>query len=174
MPFAPEPDHDTLRSLKQIDERLGLRYLPIGAGCWALTEKWGDDDPRRSRIRAGEMPPNMDFDILGFAPQDVRADDAVSLLTSLLRQKVKDKPEYQAMLDNCILQNSVQAKANLSSTREFAHELFEANLESIGGRVVSRGGGYSVEDGKVVGTPAKPRMGLNKSEKDARIGMADK
>ena len=70
LPFAPEPNADVLRTLKQIDERLGLRYLPVGAGCWAITEKWGDDDKRRSRIRAGEMAPDMDFDILGFASED--------------------------------------------------------------------------------------------------------
>lgn len=172
LPFAPEPNRDVLRTLKAVDEKLDMRYLPIGAGCWALTEKWGDNDPRRERIRRNEMPPNMDFDVLGFIGDEMGAEDALAVLTAQLRQRADTKPEYQTMLTNCILQNAIQAKANVAGTREFAHEMLEAS--SVGNKVVSRGAGFSIEDGKVTGTPFEPKMGLTKSERDARVEWSDK
>jgi hypothetical protein len=174
LPFAPEPNAEVLRSLKQIDERLGLRYLPIGEGCWAITEKWGEDDKRRARVRSGEIPPSMDFDVLGFASEELLLEDAVGMLTHQLRAKVTNRPEYQSMLDRCILQNKLQSQENISGTREFAHELFAANEENMGAKIISRGAGFTIENGRAVGTPHKPRMGLTKSEREASSEMSDK
>jgi hypothetical protein len=57
----------------------------------------------------------------------------------------------------------------------FADEMIDANQETIGGKIISRGAGFSFDaEGKVVGTPHKPKMGLTKSEREARVEMSDK
>jgi hypothetical protein len=173
-PFGPEPNPDIVRRLKQVDERLGLLYLPIGAGCWAITEKWGENDPRRERIKQNEVPANMDFDVLGMADPEMSADDAFAVLVKQLRARATEKGEYQKMLDNTIYYNKARTAEIKADARGFAHEMVDANQETLAGKAISRGAGFSVENGKVVGTPFTPRQGLTPSERDARKEMSDK
>ena len=161
-PFAPAND-DVERRLRQIDPNLGIIHLPIGRGCWALIERWGPDDPRRERIKVGELAPNKDFDVLGLAPEDIKADDAVDLLAKKLRQRVTESPAHQALLDKVIAHNKAQKAANAQPEREFAAEMLDANTG-----LHFRGAGFSIEGDKVVGTPHKPSQGLTKSEQDAQ------
>lgn len=174
LPFAPEANRDIVRRLKQVDERLGLRYLPIGAGCWAITEKWGENDMRREFIKTGGMPANMDFDVLGFAPPDMTSDDAFASLTKSLRQKVTEKPEYAAMLNDTIYYNKARTEAVKAEARSWGDELIDANRDGINGSLTSRGAGFNIEDGKVVGTPVTAKRGLTNSEREARVEMSDK
>lgn len=167
-PFAPQANSEIAKRLQEIDPKLGFVYLPIGAGCWAITEKWGDNDPRRGRIRSGEISPSKDFDVLGFAPDGVTADDALALLLKKLQQKVLDQPEYDSMMRKVMSHNSSQAKANNADTREFASELVTANEEKIGSKIISRGAGFSMEGGKLVGTNKLQKLGLTKTEREAR------
>jgi hypothetical protein len=175
MPFAPEPNQDIVRRLRQVDERLGLRYLPIGGGCWAITEKWGENDKRRERIRKGELAPKADFDVVGFADPDLTAEDAFAVLVKGLRAKIADGGDYQKMLEDTMYFNKARTEAVKNEAMSFGEELLDANQEKIAGKVISRGAGFSFDaEGKVVGTPHKPKMGLNKSERDARVEMSDK
>ena len=175
MPFAPEPNPDIVRRLKQVDERLDMRYLPIGGGCWAITEKWGLDDMRRERIKTGDMPANMDFDVLGFAPPEVTSDDAFNLLVKMLKQKVTEKESYNQMLNDTIYYNQARTASVKAEARSFGDELIDANRDGISGSVTSRGAGFSFDaNGKVIGTPVTPKRGLTKSQKEARHEMSDK
>lgn len=175
MPFAPEPNRDIVRRLKQVDERLDLRYLPIAGGCWAITEKWGENDPRRGRIRSGELSPGADFDVVGFADPELTAEDAFAVLVKGLRAKIADGGDYAKMLEDTIYFNQARTAAVKNEAKAFGDELIDANQEKIAGKVISRGAGFSFDaEGKVVGTPHKPKMGLNKSERDARVEMSDK
>lgn len=172
-PFAPEAPREILQRLQEIDPNLGFKYLPIGPGCWAITEKWSADDRRRAQIRAGLQPPDSDFDVLGFAPSDATADDALALLLKQLRAKVTEAPAYGDMLSKCIAANAAQAAKTTNVIREFSAELLSANADRIGGKVTSRGAGFTIVGGKVVGTPVTPRRGLTKSERDAKTEMSD-
>lgn len=175
LPFAPEPNRDIVRRLKQVDERLDLRYLPIGGGCWAITEKWGENDMRRSRIRSGEIPPNADFDVVGFADPELTADDAFAVLVKSLKAKVADGADYTQMLNDTIYFNQARTAAIKAEAKSFGDELIDANQEKIAGKTISRGAGFSFDaEGKVVGTPYTPKQGLTKSERDARVEMSDK
>lgn len=175
LPFAPEPNREIVRRLKQVDERLDLRYLPIAGGCWAITEKWGENDPRRSRIRSGEMPANADFDVVGFADPDLTEEDAFAVLVKSLKAKVADGQDYAKMLNDTIFFNQARTAAVKNDAMGFGEELIDANQEKIAGKVISRGAGFSFDaEGKMVGTPHEPKRGLSKSERDAQVEMSDK
>jgi hypothetical protein len=171
-PFAPTANKEILRRLQEFDPNLGFRHLPIGAGCWALTEKWGPDDPRRARIKSGELAPDKDFDVLGFAPEEATADDAVALLLNELRQKVKTQASYQGLLDKVIAHNTQRTEANKAPVKEFADEMALTNIK--GGKIISYGAGFTKEGDKISGSPLKPKQGLTKSEKDARREWSDR
>ena len=173
-PFAPEASPALLKRLQEIDSRLGFKYLPIADGCWAITEKWGPDDPRRSRIQSGDMPPNADFDVLGYAPTSATADDALDILLKRLRQRVADQPQYLDLLNKVIANNANQIEQNTQTAKDFKDELVEANAEKLSGKIIQRGAGFTLENGKVVGTPFTPKQGLTKSEREARIILSDK
>lgn len=172
-PFAPEPNPELIKVLKALDPNLGLVFL-IGPGLWAITEKWGPDDPRRQRIRSGLLPENSDYDILGFSEKEMSADDALDLLLKRLRAKVTEAPAYQAMLDNVIAHNSLQKQKNAAPAREFSAEMISANEATLSGKFISRGAGFSVENGSIVGTAKIQKKGLTKSEKEAQRDWADR
>jgi hypothetical protein len=172
----PEPPSDLVRRLAQVDPRLEMMFLAMAGGCWAFIERWGPNDSRYSFIQTGEMAPEANFDVLGYAPADVTAEDAFAILEKGLRQRDVTKADFSYFLDHLAQFNADQKQENIKPLREFAAEMVDANAGTIsnGASVTSLQAGFGVEDGKVVGTPKKAKKGLTKSEREAKRESSDK
>lgn len=170
---AVMPPSDITKRLKQVDERLDMLFMPH-MKSWAIIERWGAGDKRRAMIFRGKMDPSDDFDILGWAPIGVGVEDAFLILSKGIRRRGATKDDFEYMLQRLALFNADTSKANLQMTKDFKDEMFDANSEALGGRIVSRQAGFSVEDGKVVSTPKTPKRGLTKLEKEAVYEMSDR
>lgn len=174
-PFAPEPSATLQARLRAVDGRLFMRYFPIGSGAFGFCERWTDDDPRRETIRNGSVAPNKDFDVLGWAPPGMSEEDAFQVLEKNLREKAsKGSVTHNDMLANVLSMNASTTALNMAGTREFAHEMLDANQSTIGSKIISRGAGFSTEGGKIVGTPKIQRTGLTKNERDAKREWSEK
>lgn len=174
---APQPPVDLLRRLHGVDERLGMRFLPMGGGCWAFTEQWSQNDPRRAMIADGRMAPDADFDVLGYAAPGVTAEDAFGVLSRGMRERDIGRGDYDYMLSKLGQFNQEAQRENMAPVREFAEEMVSANADTISGgsKVTSRQAGFSIEDGKVVATKrSHHKKKLTSSEAEARHAMSDK
>lgn len=167
------PPTEITRRCKQVDERLDMVFMPH-MKSWAFVERWSATDKRRSMIQRGLMDPDSDFDILGWAPVGVTVEDAFAILSKGIRRRSADKDDFEYMLQRLAQFNRDASQENLQTTKEFKDELFDANSETLGGKVVARQAGFSIEDGKVVSTPHTPKRGLNKLEKEAVYEMSDR
>jgi hypothetical protein len=79
------------------------------------------------------------------------------------------------MLNDTMYFNQARTAVVKADAKAFGDEMIDANQEKIAGKVISRGAGFEFDaTGKVVGTPYKPKMGLNKNEREARTEMSDK
>lgn len=169
---AVVPPSDITKRCKQIDERIDMVFMPH-MKCWAFTERWSATDKRRSMIQRGLMDPESDFDILGWAPIGVTAEDAFAILSKGMKRRSADKDDFEYFMQRLAEFNRDASAANLQTTKDFKDEMFDANSETLGGRVVARQAGFSVEDGNLVSTPKTPKRGLNKLEKEAVYEMSD-
>lgn len=107
----PVPAPEVVERLKRIDPNLGIfwnNYIK----CWCLSWTWLDSDPRREMVQKGEMSPDDAFDVIGFAPAEMRLDDAYALLERNLKQT--SKPYAQHLLQN-IHQWNAERKAEIEA-----------------------------------------------------------
>lgn len=167
------PPSEITKRCKQVDGRLDMVFMPH-MQSWAFIERWGPNDRRRSMIQRGQMDADSDFDILGWAPVGVTVEDAFAILAKGIRRRSADKDDFEYMMQRLAEFNRDASAANLQTTKEFKDEMFDANSETLGGKIVARQAGFSVEDGKVVATPKTPKRGLTKMEKEAVYEMSDR
>lgn len=84
----PEPPTDMVRRLKQIDPRMGIRFVAYGGALgdtinyWAITMDWRDTDPRRKMILEGMIPASAAIDIVCQLPLDCSVDSAYGFVVS--------------------------------------------------------------------------------------------
>jgi hypothetical protein len=81
----PEPSPDIQRRLRGIHPRLSLRFMQSAPGNWAVTLGWGDDDPRKERVRTGLTSLDRAFDIIGYLPMNASVDEAPAYLSRMFR-----------------------------------------------------------------------------------------
>lgn len=128
----PEPSTDIVRRLRELDPRLDLTWLS-GAGKWAVRMHWLPDDRRRERIKRGEMPSDVAFDIIGYLPVDCSVDEAPPLLARMLRYWPNE--DISKMVEGLTRWNSGGAQ----------QELVEGLMEDLSDAK------YGANDGKVSG-----------------------
>ncbi len=70
----PMPSPELVQRLRERGgPDIGLFYTKAS---WAVTQAWGEHDPRRERIKKGEMQPEYAFDICGYLPITCSLDEA--------------------------------------------------------------------------------------------------
>lgn len=167
----PEPPTDLVRRLRQIDDRLSLRFYPLGenGGQWALIERWTENDRRRQMIQRGEMSPESDFDLVGLLPLAVRSEDALPYIEKSLVQRPQTKDDYQAMLSKVRHYNDDVAQERMDDVKAFGRELVDANKHTILGNAKSYGGITTDASGTITARPGRKqaKKGLTKSERAA-------
>jgi len=82
----PEPSPDVQRRLRGIHPRLSLRFMQSAPSHWGVTLGWGDDDPRKERVRTGQTPLDRAFDIIGYLPMNASVDEAPAYLSRMFRE----------------------------------------------------------------------------------------
>lgn len=83
---APEPSPEIRRRLQAIHPKLDLRFVQTIGTHWAITMKWSDNDRRNEHIQNGTVPPDSNFDIIGYLPLDCSLDEAPAYLSKVLRE----------------------------------------------------------------------------------------
>lgn len=77
-PIAPQ---EAVRRLREIDERLSVKWVPSAAGAyWGIIEDWKRDDPRWQMVNAGEVDRAMAYDLRAMLPADCSAEEAVGFV----------------------------------------------------------------------------------------------
>ena len=74
----PIPPQEAVRRLRDIDERLSVKWVPSAAGAyWAIIETWMHGDPRWERVATGEITRDQAFDLRAMLPPDCSAEESV-------------------------------------------------------------------------------------------------
>lgn len=81
----PEPSPEIQRRLRGIHPRLSLRFMQSAPSHWAVVLGWDENEPRRERIRSGEIPLTSAIDIIGYLPIDASVDEAPGYLGRMFR-----------------------------------------------------------------------------------------
>lgn len=84
----PIPPQWLLERLQREHHGIGVFY---SKGAWVVTEAWKETDPRRARIQAGDMDPQMAFDICGSLPVTVDLPEVPGFLNQMLVGISRDK-----------------------------------------------------------------------------------
>jgi hypothetical protein len=163
----PQAPSDIVASLKRIDERLGLLHLrpseveyegnPQAQGSWAIIIEWAQNDPRRARIRSGEIDPTAGFDYLTTLPFDCPPDQARAYFERAVKGAAH-MPEARTLLNRVSEWNAKQAELNAAPIAELAAQIADASkgnpdfAEAVGGgTVVTSAGG--IDKPPVITTP---------------------
>lgn len=94
----PEPPASVLRELQREDPRWFLKFGQFPKPHWDVCERWNLGDPKRARIRAGEIPPDADYDVICYCPPDIRSDDVVGYVRSRLVRVVDAQKQAEREL----------------------------------------------------------------------------
>lgn len=154
----PQAPSEIVAPLKRIDDRLDLLHLrpsefeyegnPNARGTWAIIIEWLQNDPRRERIRTGELDPTAAFDYITSLPMDCPPDQARAFFEKAVKG-ASHMPEARTLLDRCSKWNETQAQKNMEGAKELGLEILDANkanpemADSLGvGTVVTSAGGF--------------------------------
>lgn len=88
MQGRPLPSPELIAKLKKYDPRIGVFYRNVG---WAITEAWGEHDPRRQWIQNGSMQPEYAFDICGDVPLTCSLDEVPAFIERELSSWTPDR-----------------------------------------------------------------------------------
>jgi hypothetical protein len=137
---TPEPPADIVRRLRQVDERLDLRwvsyrntdYANVNENAyWAIVLNWAENDKRWMYVQRGEMSPESTFDIIAMLPPDCDVEQAFGFFQRGLRGRVQTKNDVDLIVSRVHKWNEdVRAEA-MKGTMELAEELIETNAGTL-------------------------------------------
>lgn len=125
----PQPPTDLLERIRRENPGVGLFYTKAQ---WAITEGWKDDDPRRERIKTGEMQPQFAFDICGYLPITCSLDEAPAYINRELTSWTAE--QFKGIRDavrhwNDVVQPAAQEDLVLGAV---SNDLDKSNIVSPG------------------------------------------
>lgn len=133
-------------ALHAVDPRFFLKWITGVLRYWAICERWRENDPRRERIRTGELPPDKDWDAIGYLPlgcsveevegyvlrEFVRVTDPKKQANDMVEQIKKENEDQQAKLKEAF--TNEQGERGAKTTK---HELLvQAGLETANAQIV--------------------------------------
>lgn len=142
----PVPPPLAQAALKAVDPRFFLRWVNGVLKYWAICERWRDNDPRRERIRTGELPSNADWDVIAYLPlgcsaeevegyilrEFVRVTDPKKQANEMVEQVKKENEDQQSKLKEAFVNE--QGERGAKTTK---HELLvQAGLETANAQIV--------------------------------------
>lgn len=82
----PVPPQEAVRRLREIDERLSVKWVPSAAGAyWGIIEQWKESDPRWEYVKRGEFTRDQTYDLRAMLPPDCSAEEAVGFVERYFR-----------------------------------------------------------------------------------------
>jgi len=116
-----------LARLRDLDPAIELRAYRTGAVGyqWAATWQWPENDPRRARIQAGELPPSQAFDIIAWVPLDVSQDEVPSYVERGLVGLGSGLAHVEKMLARIKAENQKAPAERWAKVEDRAMEMFE-------------------------------------------------
>lgn len=152
----PVPPQEAVRRLREIDERLTVRWVPSAAGAyWAIVETYKPEDPRWSRVHTGEITESQAFDLRAMLPPDCSAEQAVGFVERHFRP-VRHAPSEAAEHVQRVAKHNASAKAKhlegfleeqeYKTARTSKHE-HELNLGVASAHPISHGFGEGTTEG---------------------------
>lgn len=165
----PVPPQEAVRRLREIDERLTVRWVPSAAGAyWAIVETWPMGDARWERVRAGEITEAQAFDLRAMLPPDCSAEEAVGFVERHFRP-VRHAPSEAAEHVQRVAKHNAAAKAQhverfleeqeFKTARTSKHE-HEVNLGVAAAHPISHGFGEGTTEGaKIVARRKRAKGG---------------
>ena len=122
---------DIKRRLEEIDPRLGLMIAPSELnGVWAVTWKWGPNDPRRAEVQAGKRSERDAFDILCWLPKDCPPEEAYGFITTRFTQ-LQGREDVRKLLERVHNFNNKRKAEIAAPTQELTEELIHANRRTL-------------------------------------------
>jgi hypothetical protein len=134
----PAPDPEIVSRLKQIDDRLDLKYMAYPhrdyaetnlTQNWTIIQRWRQDDGRRKMIMLGQMSPEDDFDIIAWLPVDCSVEQAFGFFERACRGKFRTNKDIEYVLNNLHKWNKEAVVPK--EVKEYAEEMIEANVTTL-------------------------------------------
>lgn len=124
-----------LADVEEINPRLGLVYHPA-LRAFMVTLRWLEDDPRRAYIRAGQIAPDSDYEILFPVPTDIKTDDMRGWIAGCLRRAATSRDDIRRMVEE---EEARLAKHNEAVVETKLAEAKEALAASAGTKTIDVG-----------------------------------
>lgn len=159
----PVPSSEIQSRLRQIDPSLFLKWVEGAPSLgvqphWGVCQKWEPNDPRYAHIRAGDVAPDDDYDLVANLPDDCSADEAYGWIVNGLR-RFTSKEDLQRLLNRASEYNKNRQNAIFDAVHEEANN----RIEVQGHRLFENSTGMRAI--KVVGRSHTPKSpGLKASE----------
>lgn len=134
----PVPSPEIVKRLKQIDDRLDLKYFVWPSRDyantnmtqnWGIIQRWSQTDKRRQMIQLGQMKEDDDFDVLCWLPIDCSVEQAHDYLLRACKGKFKSSKDIEYVLNNIAKWNKEAAIPQ--EVKELAEELIESNAKTL-------------------------------------------
>lgn len=142
-PIAPPIAQAALAS---VDPRFHLRWVSGVMRYWAICEHWRENDPRRERIKTGELTPDSAWDVIAFLPLGCSAEEVEGYILREFTRVTDPKKQAAEQVDAVEKANKAnqakivdafmdeQGEKGLKTTK---HELLvQAGLETANAQVV--------------------------------------
>lgn len=152
----PVPPQEAVRRLRDIDERLSVKWVPSAAGpYWGIIELWKREDPRWARVRAGEITEGQAFDLRAMLPPNCSAEEAVGFVERYFRPVGHAASDAAEHIQKVVKHNAdVKAKhvetfmveQEFKTARTSKHE-YEVQLGVAAAHPVSSGFGEGTTEG---------------------------
>lgn len=164
----PVPPQEAVRRLREIDERLTVRWVPSAVGAyWAIVETWPRGDARWERVQTGEITEAQAFDLRAMLPPDCSAEEAVGFVERFFRP-VGNAAEDAAKHIQQVAKHNANVKAQhlesfieeqeFKTARTSKHE-HEVNLGVVAAHPISHGFGEGTTEGAKVTARRKRAKG---------------
>lgn len=126
----PVPPQAMLTRLKEIDDRLGLRWV-TDRMAWGYTWTWHPDDKRRVLIQTGRMSPSDDFDVIGWLEPGTGVDEAYGNFVRSVKRFSGKRDDINWLLARIEAHNEQQWRKNVEPVMDYANEMISTNARSL-------------------------------------------
>lgn len=158
-----------MRRLRDIDERLSVKWVPSAAGAyWAIIETWKQGDPRWERVATGEIGREQAFDLRAMLPPDCSAEESVGFVERYFRPVGNAAEDAAKHIEKVVKHNRATKEKHIEhfmieqefkTARTSKHE-YEVDLGVATAHPISSGFGDGTTEGaKIVARKKKQAKG---------------
>lgn len=127
---TPVPPVGMVNRLKEIDDRLGLKWV-TDRMAWGYTWTWHPDDKRRVLIQTGRMKPEDDYDLIGWLEPGTGVDEAYGNFVRSVKRMGSHRDDVNYLLARIEAHNDQQWRKNVEPVMDYANEMISTNARSL-------------------------------------------